>query len=93
MKPIKKEELGNYPVLQVITGGKDGTEGPWLLNLQKGQWFISECKTENQLWMVKFKFKKRFLLYTNLNMEYRMLVDPIRFSKDNSLVELLDIEE
>ena len=98
MKYIKQEEMiketgENYPILQVITGGKDTNGGPWLLNLPVGQWFISEFKGQRQLWNLKFKFKKSFLLFTNLNMDYKEIVDPIKFSKDHLLVELLDVEE
>lgn len=94
MNVLKKEAVVvNHPKLSIITGGKD--TGDWLSGLPNGQWFL--CRHNNdddiQLWMKKFTFKTSVLLYTNINMEFRKIVNPKKFSETHVLVEALDLEE
>lgn len=96
MQTNQVEEERVFTPFEVIQGGlaTDGYDPNWLAKLERGQWFISKPIGDGQpqLWFLKFKFKTVYMLYTNLNVEFRTLVVPHIFSKENTLIELLDLE-
>ena len=101
VEKIEEEELRvtKHPYLRVLTGGKGPPEAPsedWLSKLSLGQWFL--CKRKDNkidviLFMVKYKFTKNVLLYSNLNQEFKVIVDPVEFCKIHELSEVLSLEE
>ncbi len=96
---VLEEEDKKMPVLKVIEGGRSATAagGPtgtnWLSELDIGCIFLCQDKTSKDYVLhqfeVVFKSKKSVRLFTNLNSEIYLWVDPIIFCNRHILFEVL----
>ena len=83
----------NVVPLKAIGGGRG--EGYWLLELEAGAHFLTKLKREhselNEFWLVGIGERARLLeLVMADGTSIRKWVDPIQFSKDMILYEILE---
>jgi hypothetical protein len=83
------------PSLRVISGGGGG---PWLWSLPIGTVFLSRGRKSTdvpfvQQYQIANKSVKAVLLYSNLMEEIIIWVDPVIFSNQMELVEILGEEQ
>ena len=90
------EKEGNViPFERPVTStGGGGSSGNWLMDLQEGAVFLCRKRVDKtpevEQWHLQVKWKRCAILYTNMprGEGYRM-VDGMRFSAENELVEVL----
>jgi len=92
----EKDEKSNVVELKLLTGGKGPPGNDWLSGLDDGSVFLTRPSSHqfDKPWMEEYHISARseqgmVCLYSNLNQEAYIWVDPVRFSRVMELVEVL----